>query len=110
MPAGGPRRADAAGRRRPARAAADRRALARGRRRARPARLLPAAAAEAKLRVAELVEAGDLIPVEVEGWGGPRATSRQPRGSRAASTARALIGPFDSLIWERRRVERIFGF
>ncbi len=66
--------------------------------------------AEAKLRVAELVEAGELVPVEVEGWGrtpaylDPRA--RVPR----RIDARALIGPFDSLIWERSRAERLFGF
>ena len=61
--------ADPVARRGSARAAADRGAVARGRRRARPARLLPPPAAEAKPRVAELVEAGELLQVEVEGWG-----------------------------------------
>jgi uncharacterized protein YcaQ len=59
--------------------------------------------------VAELVEAGELMPVEVEGWGRERGLlwkgTRIPRGVEA----RALIGPFDSLLWERSRVERIFG-
>jgi uncharacterized protein len=67
-------------------------------------------AAEAKQRVGELVEAGELHPVEVEGWGRTRGylwdKARIPRTVDAA----ALIGPFDSLIWERSRVERIFGF
>ncbi|MDX6583326.1 MAG: uncharacterized protein QOI10_2510 [Solirubrobacterales bacterium] len=67
-------------------------------------------AAESKLRVAELVEAGDLHPVEVEGWGRTpgylAAGVRIPRRVEAT----ALIGPFDSLLWERSRVERIFGF
>jgi uncharacterized protein len=66
-------------------------------------------AAEAKARVAELVEAGELLPVEVEGWRTPGYLdpgARVPRQVRA----RALVGPFDSLIWERPRVERLFGF
>jgi hypothetical protein len=66
--------------------------------------------AESKQRVAELVEAGELLPVEVEGWGRTpaylSAGARIPRRLEAA----ALIGPFDSLIWERSRVQRIFGF
>jgi uncharacterized protein YcaQ len=66
--------------------------------------------AETKARVAELVEAGELVAVEVEGWGRTpgylAASARIPRRVDAA----ALIGPFDSLIWERSRVERIFGF
>lgn len=67
-------------------------------------------AAESKERVAELVEAGELHPVEVEGWGATGGYlapgARIPRKIEAT----ALIGPFDSLIWERSRVERIFGF
>jgi uncharacterized protein YcaQ len=66
--------------------------------------------ADTKLRIAELVEGGELRPVEVEGWGrtqGYLATgARIPRRVDAA----ALVGPFDSLIWERSRVERLFGF
>jgi uncharacterized protein len=66
--------------------------------------------AETKARVAELVEAGDLVAVEVEGWGRTpaylAAGARIPRRLEAS----ALIGPFDSLIWERSRVRRLFGF
>ena len=65
--------------------------------------------ADARARVAELEEAGELVPVEVEGWTAPAyldPAARMPRRVRAC----ALIGPFDSLIWERSRVERLFGF
>jgi uncharacterized protein YcaQ len=59
--------------------------------------------------IAELVEAGELRPVEVAGWGAPAwldPEARRPRWIRA----RALLSPFDSLVWERPRVERIFDF
>jgi hypothetical protein len=65
--------------------------------------------AEARARVAELVEAAELLPVAVEGWRVTaylHAEARSPRLTRAA----ALVGPFDPLIWERPRVERLFGF
>jgi uncharacterized protein YcaQ len=66
--------------------------------------------AEARERVAELVEAGELAPVRVEGWGRTPgyllAGARIPRRIEAA----ALIGPFDSLLWERSRLRRLFGF
>jgi uncharacterized protein YcaQ len=67
-------------------------------------------AADSKLRVAELVESGELIPVEVEGWG--RLQGYLAAGARIPRRvdATALIGPFDSFLWERSRVERIFGF
>ncbi|MEZ0291550.1 MAG: winged helix-turn-helix domain-containing protein [Solirubrobacteraceae bacterium] len=66
-------------------------------------------AAEAKLRVAELVEAGELWEAEVEGWRQPGLVHPDARFPRRVD-ARALVGPFDSLIWERPRVERVFGF
>jgi uncharacterized protein len=64
---------------------------------------------ESKARVAELVEAGELLGVEVEGWRGPAYLAPGARVPRRVG-ASALIGPFDSLIWERPRVERVFGF
>ena len=66
-------------------------------------------AADARARVAELVEAGELLPVTVEGW---REAAYAPPGVRVPRRidAGALIGPFDSLLWERSRVERLFGF
>ncbi|MCW2705525.1 MAG: uncharacterized protein JWQ37_3520 [Blastococcus sp.] len=69
-------------------------------------RLAPAAARAA---IAELAAAGELLPAEVAGWGAPAwldPEARRPRWIRA----RALLSPFDSLVWERPRVERIFGF
>ncbi|WP_156722414.1 winged helix-turn-helix domain-containing protein [Streptomyces apocyni] len=52
-----------------------------------------------------------LVPVAVEGWSkpawaDPAALSAPPRGRHRTT----LLSPFDSLIWERARTERIFGF
>ncbi|MFF9143988.1 winged helix-turn-helix domain-containing protein [Streptomyces sp. NPDC014861] len=52
-----------------------------------------------------------LVPVAVEGWGkpawaDPAALATEPRGRHRTT----LLSPFDSLIWERARTERIFGF
>ena len=65
--------------------------------------------AETRLRLAELIEAGELWPVTVEGWKAPAYLDPAARLPRRVD-ARALVGPFDSLVWERARVERLFGF
>jgi uncharacterized protein YcaQ len=68
---------------------------------------LPRAASKA--RVAELVESGELLPVVVDGW--PAAAYLWPDARRPRRVqARALLSPFDSLIFFRQRTERIFGF
>jgi uncharacterized protein YcaQ len=67
--------------------------------------------AESKARVAELAEDGDLVPVTVEGWRQPGYLSTErPTGLRRVASARALLTPFDSLVWARERTERIFDF
>ena len=59
--------------------------------------------------VRSLVEAGELLPVEVQGWQQPgylwpdAARPRRVRGS-------GLLSPFDPLVWERSRAARLFGF
>ncbi|MEY2590741.1 MAG: uncharacterized protein QOJ67_2725 [Acidimicrobiaceae bacterium] len=63
---------------------------------------------EARPRLAELVEAGSLIPTKVEGW--PQTAYLHPEAQLPRWVrARALLSPFDSLIWERERTERVFG-
>lgn len=62
--------------------------------------------ADARARVAELREAGELTPVRVQGWdktGYLHAEAKARRGGR-----NVLLSPFDNLIWFRDRTERIF--
>jgi uncharacterized protein len=63
----------------------------------------------ARPRVAELVEDGRLIEVAVAGWRQPAYVAPDIAVARRAE-ARALLVPFDPLIWARERTERLFGF
>jgi uncharacterized protein YcaQ len=65
--------------------------------------------AGARQAIAELVEAGELLPVDVEGWV-PRAYLHAEARAPRRITAATLVSPFDPLMWERARVERLFGF
>ena len=60
--------------------------------------------------IAELVDAGELLPVTIPGWESKPGylwhEARHPRTIRA----RALLSPFDSMIFERARLERLFDF
>ncbi|WP_041253658.1 crosslink repair DNA glycosylase YcaQ family protein [Frankia sp. EAN1pec] len=54
------------------------------------------------------VEAGALTKVRVRGWPAPAYVlpgTPVPRGARV----RALLSPFDPLVWERSRTRRLFG-
>jgi uncharacterized protein YcaQ len=62
-------------------------------------------------QVTAVIEETGLVPVEVEGWGkpawaDPAALAGEVRGRHRTT----LLSPFDSLIWDRPRTERIFGF
>jgi uncharacterized protein len=59
--------------------------------------------------VAELVQAGALEAVAVRGW---RHLAYRLPGTRTPRriAARALLSPFDPLVWERDRTARMFGF
>ncbi|MGD9485270.1 crosslink repair DNA glycosylase YcaQ family protein [Streptomyces sp. TRM70308] len=62
-------------------------------------------------QVASVIADTPLVPVEVEGWGKPAwadpAALATPARGRHRTT---LLSPFDSLIWDRARTERVFGF
>jgi uncharacterized protein len=62
---------------------------------------------------ARVAEAAGLVPVAVRGWG-RQAAWAHPEALEALGTRgrhrTTLLSPFDSLVWDRRRTERVFGF
>jgi uncharacterized protein YcaQ len=62
-----------------------------------------------KPAVAELVEEGRLLPVTVRGWDRPAYLHPEARRPRRIG-ARALLSPFDPIVWNRDRALRMFGF
>lgn len=72
---------------------------------------------EAQRHVAELVDAGDLREVRVEGWReqaylhkDSEATARAASGRSRRATAVSLVSPFDPVVWHRARTRRLFDF
>ncbi|MDP9654862.1 UNVERIFIED_ORG: uncharacterized protein YcaQ [Pseudomonas putida] len=65
--------------------------------------------ADSRPRLAELVEAGELLTCDVQGWRQAAYCLPEPKVPRKVA-ASALLSPFDSLIWERSRTERLFDF
>jgi uncharacterized protein YcaQ len=64
---------------------------------------------QVKPAVAELVAAGEIEPVTVDGWSAP-AYLRAGRTVPRRDVGTALLCPFDPLIFFRPRVERLFDF
>lgn len=64
---------------------------------------------QASAAVAALAEEGVLLPVEVKGWSNKAWIHRDAKRPRRVRGA-ALLAPFDPLIWERSRTERLFDF
>ena len=64
---------------------------------------------DTRTAIAELAEAGELLPVRVDGWRQAawiHRDAKRPSRMRAA----ALLSPFDPVVWDRERAERQFGF
>ncbi|MEN9957246.1 MAG: hypothetical protein RIR46_854 [Actinomycetota bacterium] len=63
---------------------------------------------------AELVEAGEMLEVQVDGWAQPgyvnAATSLEGLDAKAPGARTTILSPFDPVCWKRDRIERMFGF
>lgn len=62
-----------------------------------------------KKALPRVIEEGLLLPVTVEGWK-VKAYRHRDTGSPRKAGANALLSPFDPLVWERSRAERLFDF
>lgn len=65
--------------------------------------------ADTRRAIAELVEEGTLMPATVEGWR-PKAYLHKNAKAARKTAAASLLSPFDPLVWERSRAERLFDF
>lgn len=63
---------------------------------------------ETKAAITALVEEGVLVPVSVPGW--PQTFLHKDARRPRRIEGQALLAPFDPLVWERTRTERLFGF
>jgi uncharacterized protein len=61
-----------------------------------------------KRLASELMEEGLLLPAVVESWNEQAFVTPDARVPRTVE-ARGFVSPFDSLMWDRARVERLFG-
>jgi len=59
--------------------------------------------------IADLADSGELVPVTVRGWNQPAWLHRDARVPRRIEHV-ALLSPFDPVVWDRKRAERMFGF
>lgn len=66
------------------------------------------APADTVAAIDRLVEERTLLPVSVDGW--PPAYVHHAAKRPRRIEAQALLAPFDPLVWERARTERLFGF
>ncbi|WP_332666571.1 winged helix-turn-helix domain-containing protein [Aeromicrobium sp.] len=69
-------------------------------------RMAPEATRQA---IDDLVETGELVPTTITGWKRPAYLHRDAVRPRTVS-ARALLSPFDPLVFERTRTEQLFDF
>jgi uncharacterized protein YcaQ len=64
---------------------------------------------DAAARIAELVRAGELVPVRVDGWKDVAYRPVDAPSSRPLDVA-SILSPFDPVVWFRPRSERLFDF